>query len=453
MTDASIETLQAEIDRLKKQLATKTKVEPVEYLGETIPGVVLSELGANRNLSAAGVRAAGVGMHGDGGNLWLQVTKGGRSWLFRYRWGDKQREMGLGSHSEVTLSEARGRALICRRLVRSGVDPIERRRQIATAEDVLIAKQVTFKDAAERYIKAHEGSWRNPKHAAQWPSTMKTYIYPVIGELPVQTVDTGLVLKILEPIWSSKPETASRIRGRIESVLDWATARGYRRGDNPARWRGHVDKLLPARSKVRTVKHHAAVAWTDINAFWRELACHEGMSAEALRFTILTGARTSEVTGATWAEVDLDAKTWTVPKERMKAGKEHRVPLSDAAIDVLERMKPLASAKQPFLFPGAKAGRPLSNMAMLMLVKDMDRPGLTVHGFRSAFRDWAAESTAYAGDLVEMALAHAIGNKVEASYRRGDMFDRRRRLMDDWAKHCTAGPAEAGSLHHIGEAR
>lgn len=465
--EQSVEALQAEIERLQHQLARKSKTPPVEYLGELIPAEVIAELATSRKLSAVGVRNKREGMHGDGGNLWLQVTSGGRSWIFRYRFGAKQREMGLGSLGEVSLAEARGRAIICRRLVRQGVDPIDRRRTLDGEAALAQAKMVTFKQAAERYIKAHAASWKNDKHAAQWPSTLVAYVYPTMGDLAVQGVDTGLVLKVLEQeitgpdgkpqgtLWQTRPETASRVRGRIESVLDWASARGLRRGENPARWRGHIEKLLPPRSRVKAVKHHAALPWGDLGAFWADLAAHQGSAAEALRFAILTAARTGEVVGATWDEIDLDAKVWTIPAGRMKAQKEHRVPLSTSAVEILERMKPLASAKQRYLFPGGKVGRPLSNMAMLMLIKKtMAREGLTAHGFRSAFRDWAAESTAYPGDLVEMALAHAIGNKVEAAYRRGDQFEKRRRLMEDWARHAVTEPApKADNVRQIGEAR
>ncbi len=439
-----IEGLKAEIARLRQQLSRKPKAAPLEYLGEILPRDVLPELAAGRKLSPAAVQSRGIGYHGDGGNLWLQVTSGGRSWLFRYLWAGRQREMGLGSVTEISLAEARGRAAICRRLVRDGVDPIERKRTCAAERAATTVKQVTFRQAAERYINAHKAGWKSDKHAAQWPATLDAYAYPIIGSLSVRDVDTGAVLKVLEPIWSEKAETATRVRGRIEAVLDWARARGYRDGENPARWRGHLDKLLPKRSKVRAVQHHAALPYKTMAAFWEALTVKTGVSAEALRFAILTAARTGEVIGATWREVDLKGKVWTIPAARMKAGKEHRVPLSDEAVAVLQRMELVKEGLDAHLFPGGRATGGLSNMAMNELIKGMAWPTkVTVHGFRSAFRDWAAEATAYPGDMVEMALAHTVSNKVEAAYRRGDMFERRRRLMDDWAASCKTPQAEA----------
>jgi integrase len=465
----SVEELEAEIDRLRHQIE---RSGTISFLDESIAADVVKELAVGRKLSATAVKTRASGMHGDGGNLWLQVTPKGRSWLFRYRWGGKQREMGLGAVAEVPLGEARGRAAICRRLVRQRVDPIERRRDLSAAASAVKPAKVTFAQAADRYIAAHRASWKNPKHAAQWDMTIgpqdpdekgdargwadpeRNARMKALRSLSVDRVQTDDVLKIIEPLWHPLPETASRVRGRIEAVLDWSKARGQRQGDNPARWRGHLDKLLPARSKVQKVQHHAALAWRDMNAFWSNLQGREGVSFEALRFTILTAARTGEVIGARWDEIDLEEEIWTIPADRMKAGKEHRVPLSGETLDVLRRMKLLASDKQPFVFPGQRTGRALSNMAMLTSLKNMGRGDLTTHGFRSAFRDWASESTAYASELVEMALAHAISNKVEAAYRRGDMFEKRRRLMDDWAKHCLTKPAlRTSNVHAIGEAR
>ncbi len=451
----TIENLQAEIARLQDKLKRKTRSAPIEFLGETLDPDLLPELASGRKLSPTAVKTRGLGYHGDGGNLWLQVTPGGRSWIFRYRWQERQREMGLGSLAEVGLAEARGRAAICRRLVRSGVDPIERKREGAAVVAAATAKRITFKEAAQRYIEAHKAGWKNPKHAAQWPSTLEAYVYPHFGAVSVRDIDTGVVLKAIEPIWTEKPETATRVRGRIESILDWARVRGYRDGENPARWKGHLDHLLPARSKVQKVKSHDAIAWGQMHAFWTELTTRDSMSSEALRLAILTAARTGEIIGATWDEIDLAARTWTIPAERMKAGREHRVPLSAEAVSVLERMAKLKVDDNPHVFRGAKKGAGLSNMAMTELIKGMEwEAKITVHGFRSAFRDWAAEATAYPGDMVEMAMAHAISNKVEAAYRRGDMFERRRRLMEDWARHCLTAPAPAaGNVREIGVGR
>jgi integrase len=343
--------------------------------------------------------------------------------------------MGIGSYFDYTLSEARERARQYRKLVKEGVDPIEVRRERRGAALAERAKTVTFREAAEAYIKAHQAGWRNPKHAKQWPSTLGTYVYPVFGSLPVQAVDVGLVMKVLEPIWAAKPETAGRVRGRIESVLDWAAARGYRQGENPARWRGHLENLLPKKSKIRRVEHHAALAYTELPGFMAELRDQEGVAARALEFAILTAARTGEVIGAKWPEINFTDRLWTVPAERMKAGREHRVPLSDDAIAILEKMQ--KSREGEFVFPGGKARRPLSNMAFLMLLRRMGRGDLTAHGFRSTFSDWCAEQTAFPSETRELALAHTVADKVEAAYRRGDMLQKRRDLAAAWARYCS----------------
>jgi integrase len=296
---------------------------------------------------------------------------------------------------------------------------------------------MTFDQCAAAYFKAHRAGWRNAKHAAQWSSTIKTYAEPVIGALPVQGIDTTLVIKIIEPLWSKKSETASRLRGRIEAVLDWATVRGYRQGDNPARWRGHLDKLLPARTKVSKVKHHAALPYRELPKFMAALRGQDGMSARALEFLILTAARTGEVIGALPAEIK--DRVWTVPAGRMKGSREHRVPLAAPALAVAEKHNQRNGA---FLFPGAKDDKPLSNMAMLALLERMGRSDLTAHGFRSTFRDWAAECTNYPNEVVEMALAHTINSKVEAAYRRGDLFEKRKSLMSEWAEFCASDKTE-----------
>lgn len=352
--------------------------------------------------------------------------------------------MGLGPVHTVTLAEARETATECRRMLREGIDPIEARKVELHQRQLEAASSMTFRECAEAYITAHEAGWRNVKHAAQWRNTLKTYAYPKFGDLPVQAVDTGLVMKALEPIWYDKTETASRVRGRIESVLDWATARKYREGENPARWRGHLDKLLPARSKVQRVEHHAALGYDDMGAFMVALREHSGVSARGLEFLILTAARTGEVLGAKWEEVDLGKKVWTIPASRMKAENAHRVPLSPVAVTILEGMATLKETETAeYVFPGARKGRPLSNMAFLQLLKRMERGDLTAHGFRSTFRDWASERTAYPREVAEMALAHTIGDKVEAAYRRGDLFDKRQRLMEDWAEFCSTVPTKA----------
>ncbi|MCJ2069170.1 integrase arm-type DNA-binding domain-containing protein [Methylobacterium sp. J-030] len=391
-------------------------------------------------LTALGVaKLKAPGMYGDGGGLWLQVSgKGGKSWVFRYTLRGKSREMGLGPVSTFSLAEARDKALTCRKLCYEGIDPIEMRREQRQDAAVESAKAITFRTCADGYIEAHKAGWRNDKHAAQWTATLATYAYPVFGDLPVQAVDTSLVLKALEAIWSTKTETATRVRGRIESVLDWAATRGYRRGENPARWKGHLQNLLPKRSKVRKVEHHAALPFKDVPAFMRTLEGQPGIPAKLMIFTILTAARTGEALGARWDEIDLEAAIWSVPAERMKAGAEHRVPLSTAALAILAEMQGLDDI---FVFPGSRRGKPLSNMAMLVLLRRMERAGLTVHGFRSTFRDWASETTHFPSEVVEMALAHTVESKVERAYRRGDLFEKRRDLMDAWATWCSQGAA------------
>ena len=293
---------------------------------------------------------------------------------------------------------------------------------------------MVFKDCAEKYIAAHKAGWRNAKHANQWASTLEAYAYPLFGSLPVASIDTALVMKVLEPIWTSKTETASRVRGRIEAILDWATARGFRMGENPARWRGHLDKLLPARRKVQKVKHHEALPYTEVGAFMEKLRDQEGFAACALEWLILTASRTSETIGTTWEEIDFEAKTWTVPADRIKGGKEHRVPLSPEALRIAKKMHKMKYGD--YVFQGSKTGKPLSNNALLALLKRMGRQDLTAHGFRSTFRDWAAEQTNYPREVAEMALAHTIEDKVEAAYRRGDLFGKRNILMAEWAKYC-----------------
>ena len=408
----------------------------------------------NNALTPLTVKTAKAGRHADGGGLHLLVKESGaRSWVYRFMLRGKSRDVGLGAASgpdTISLATARDKAAALRLQVKAGVDPLaERHREaseaLASVQAALIAG-ITFKAVAETYIGANEGSWRNDKHRQQWRNTLAAYVYPVMGELPVAEIGTAHVLKILEPIWQDKPETASRIRGRIETVLDAAKARGYREGENPARWRGHIAQILPARSRL-TRGHHKAMSYEAISAFMAKLREREAMAALALEFVILTATRTSEVLGATWAEVDLDKAIWTVPASRMKAGKEHRIPLSPRAIDILEAVKPL---DQTSLFPADKGGK-LSTMAMSMLLRRM-KLDCTVHGFRSAFRDWAAEQTGYAHEVCEMALAHTIGNKVEAAYRRGDLFDKRRRLMADWSVYCASGGAAGAKVTPIREA-
>ncbi len=398
-------------------------------------------------LKAAKLRAPG--RYGDGGGLWLQVSGvGAKSWLFRYTIAGKARQMGLGSFSTITLAQAREAALEARRSVYAGIDPINAKRSTKTQALLETALAMTFKQCAQAYISSHEKSWRNQVHALQWPNSLRDYAYPLVGDLPVADINTGLVLKILQPIWETKSETASRIRMRIETVLSWATARGYRVGDNPARWKGHLDQLLPARRKMATVKHHAAMPYAEIGDFMPVLRAHQGIVARSMEFTILTAARTNEVVGAKWAEIDLSKGLWTIPGERMKAGREHRVALSKVAVRLLGELP----REGQYVFPGAQKGKPLSNMAMLTMLKRMGF-ALTVHGFRSTFRDWASELTNFPRDLAEMALAHVIDDKTEAAYRRGDMLEKRRQLAEVWAQYCGKPSHNAGIVVTIRGAR
>lgn len=403
------------------------------------------------------IRAGLPGMTNDGDGLYLKVGRsGGASWIFRYKIAGKTRDMGLGGIPEISLAKAREKSAEARKLSRSGVDPltsrdegVERQRLEQEAERlakaIAIAKATPFKDVALDYIAAHKAGWKNAKHAQQWENTLTTYAFKLIGDLPTQEVSVEHVLTILKPIWTVKPETASRLRNRIEVVLDAAKAKGLREGENPARWRGHLDKLLPPRLKVRAVKHHSAMPWVELPAFMETLEKAEDLSSKALRFTILTACRTSEVLEATWTEVDLVAGIWTIPASRMKTGKEHRVPLSQAAFDLLIALPRVKGNHH--LFPGARRGRPLSNMAMLMVLRRMKRNDLTTHGFRSTFRDWASEVTHYPREVCEQALAHAVESAVEAAYRRGDLFGKRQKLMDQWSRYvCGMPEVEAGRM-------
>jgi integrase len=394
------------------------------------------------------------GLYSDGLGLYLQVRGGGaKSWIFRYRVGKKLRDMGLGSVNAVSLAEARERAGRCRNLRANGTDPIEHRRGEDAAQRADAARAVTFEQCATQFVEAHKAGWKNAKHTAQWTATLKTYAYPVFGSLSVGSVDTPLVLKALEPIWNSKTETATRVRGRIESVLDWARVRGYRQGENPARWRGHLDHLLPKRSKVSAVKHHAALPYRELPAFMELLRAEASVAARAMEFCILTATRTSEVIGARWGEIDMKAKLWTIPPEQMKAGREHRISLSPRAMTILRQAQ--RDAEADFVFPGGKANRPLSSMALLMLLRRMKRDDLTVHGFRSTFRDWVAEQTKFPAEVAEMALAHIVADKVEAAYRRGDLLEKRKLLAAAWATFCESKPvkgADGSNIVAIGSA-
>lgn len=380
--------------------------------------------------------------------LGLSVTHAdSRSWVLRVTVGTKRREIGLGAYPAVTLADAHAKARVIRAEVEQGIDPLEKRRE---ARSLLIAAQtvgMTFDQCAAAYIKAHRDGWKNAKHTQQWENTLATYASPVIGAMLVRHIETPHILKVLEPIWRDRTETATRLRSRIELVIDWATARGEREGLNPARWRGHLDKLLPKPSKVATTGHHAALPWREISPFMARLRAAEGMGARCLEFAILTACRSGEARGATWSEIDIKARTWTVPAARMKAGREHRVPLSPAALALLDDLPRIVG--NDLVFPAPRGGE-LSDSTLGAVLKRLE-VSVTAHGFRSTFRDWCAESTSYPAHVAEMALAHTIGDKVEAAYRRGDLFEKRQRLMSDWADWCAL--ATTGEVVGIGSAR
>lgn len=401
------------------------------------------ELGA---MAVSRLRTPGLHFVGGVQGLALQVTGHGtgRSWLLRVMVAGRRLEMGLGSYPDVTLAKARDKAREARELIRQGIDPAERQKAALSALKAAQAAALTFKQCAEKYIAANRAGWKNAKHVQQWENTLAQHVYPTFGDVLVGDISLVQVMAVLEQpadaskpegptLWIGKTETASRLRGRIESILDWATVRGYRHGDNPARWRGHLDKLLPAPSKVTKVEHHPALQVSEVGAFVTKLHVAEGMGARALEFAILTAARSGEVRGATSAEFDLEAKVWTVPAARMKAGNEHRVPLTEAAIKVVQAAKamPRTAGEVDLVFPAPRGGL-LSDMTLTAVMRRMKMKAVP-HGFRSTFRDWAAERTNYPRDVAEMALAHTIGDKTEAAYRRGDLFEKRRSMMDDWA--------------------
>lgn len=383
-------------------------------------------------LSARKVDTAKPGRHGDGRGLFLYVKPtGSRSWVLRFQVHGRRRDLGLGAYPDVSLAMARDRAAEARRIIAYGEDPIAKKQR---------TKPKTFKEAALELIESKRHGWKNAKHAAQWASTLESYVFPKIGQVQVAKIETGDVIGTLTPIWTDKPETASRVRQRIEAVIDYATALGVRSGDNPARWRGHLDHLLPKPRKVRAVKHHPALPHAQTAEFMAELEAHEGVAARALGFTILTAARSGETRGMTWGEVDLESRLWTIPAARMKAGKEHRVPLSDAALALLG---PRRDDNVLVFESEAKPGKPISDMSMTAVLRRMGRMEITVHGFRSTFRDWAGETTGFPREVIEAALAHGIKDKAEAAYARSDLFDKRRDLMDAWAAVAANSPSSS----------
>lgn len=377
------------------------------------------------NLTARRVETAKPGKYSDGGNLYLIVSpSGSRKWVLRFTWRGRAKEMGLGSASSVALTDAREKAASARRKIARGLNPIEERKR-----DNGIP---TFGEMADLVREALSAGFRSEKHKAQWKTTLETYAAP-LREKPVDTITTDDVLTILKPIWTAKAETASRLRGRIEKVLDAAKAKGFRDSENPARWRGHLDHLLPQRPKL-TRGHHAAMPYEEVAGFVARLREGGSSAAQALELCILTAARSGEILGMRWDEVDLEKKLWSLPPERMKAGREHRVPLSGRAISILRELNKVKSGQ--FVFPGQVRNKPLSNMAMEMVLRRMKLKGVTVHGFRSSFRDWAGNVSSFPREIVETALAHVIGDKAEQAYRRSDALEKRRKLMDAWATYC-----------------
>jgi integrase len=412
-----------------------------------------------KGLTAAEVeKGTKPGRYGDGAGLYLLVrSRQAKFWLFRYTLSGKMREMGLGpakGRTAVSLSQARARARQLHTVVREGRDPLaEREAEKAKAQaDTARAKAaaMTFGEVADMYIAAHEAAWRSPKHHQQWRNTLRDYVLPAIGDLPVGIVDTGAVIKIIGPLWREKTETASRLRGRIEAVLDYAKARGWRDGENAARWRGHLDQLLPPRSKIQRIEHHAAMPWCEIGAFMQRLRQNSGINARCLQFLILTACRSSEVRRARWDEIDLTQSVWTIPAQRMKAGRGHRVPLSEPAMAVLRTMAQFGT--DGFVFPGLKTAAALSDRALTKAMHEACGNSATVHGFRSTFRDWCAEGKNYPRELAEAALAHTLKDKVEAAYQRSDLLERRRRLMTDWAAFCGREKVAGAvvTLHAVG---
>lgn len=378
------------------------------------------------------------GMYADGLGLYLKVREGkSKSWIFRYRTGGRLRDMGLGPLHTGPLAAAREKAEVCRAMRLKGLDPLEEQHKERQAKSIEAAEAITFEKCAETYIADLKDGWKNSKHADQWTTTLQAYVYPLFKDKPVAAIDDALVLKVLQPIWKEKTETASRIRGRIERVLDWARIKKYRTGDNPARWKGHLEHLLPRRPRVATVNHHAALPIDEMPGFIQILRREETIVARAFEFCILNATRTSETMGMRWSEHDEKAQLWTVPAGRMKAGRDHRIPLAGRSQLILAEMHDIRTSD--FVFPGGVQDRPLSSMAFLMLLRRLGRNDITAHGFRSTFRDWAAERTNFPNEVVEMALAHTIGNKVEAAYRRGDLFEKRRQLAEAWAAFCEAG--------------
>jgi integrase len=403
--------------KLTAKRIAKLRNKPGRYRDEEVRGLILQ-----------------VGRYQRRDQVQREHSPDNASWVLRYERNGWERWYGLGSLQVLDLKAARQKARGARQGLLDGVDPIERKKADKAAQKLAVEKAITFEEAAREYFAQHKGKWTNRKHQRQFLSTLTTYAFPKIGKLSVAAVDTGMVLKVIEPIWHDKTPTADKTRRRIEAVLDWATVRNYRTGDNPARWKGHLGEVLPERGKIQKPKHHAALPYSEIGSFMSALRSQHGPAARALEFTILTAARTGEITGAVWSEIDLVGKVWTIPAERMKMDREHRVPLSDRAVEILKALP--TEENNDFVFIG-KLKPNLSHSAMMEVLHRMKRSDITVHGFRSCFRDWSAECTAYPNHVLEQALAHSVGSAVERAYRRGDLFLKRVKLMADWSRFCS----------------
>jgi len=407
----------------------------------------------NRLTSLKVARAKRPGMYADGGSLYLRVAPGGsKQWIFRYTApSGRVRDMSLGAVHTFSLAEARERAADARKLRADGIEPINHKRARLAALRAADAKAMTFEQCARGFIKDNEAEWTSPKHRQEWEITLRKYVFPLLGSLPVEAIDTPLVLKVIKPMWERIPTTASRVVGRIHAVIGWATVHHYRHGDNPARWQGHLEHALPALSKVAKVKHHAALPYAQVGAFVAKLRKDSSVGARCLEFITLTAARLGEAINAEWDEIDLANRVWVVPASRMKADREHRVPLSGAALAVLKAVQ--AIRQSDYVFPGTRQGRPVGENTPVRLAKQAAGSNITVHGLRSTFRDWASERTSFSREVAEMALAHAIPNAVEAAYRRGDLFEKRRKLMDAWAAYCAKIETDAGKVVALARAR
>jgi integrase len=401
----------------------------------------------SNRLTVTGIKAAlrrapqeGKLMLPDGNGLYLQIKNTVPNWVYRFALNGRTGMMGLGALDikNIDLAAARERAEDARRLKRRGIDPLAHRRTERQTQQINNARAVpSFAECAQRYIAAHRAEWRSAKHASHWSASLARDVFPLLGKLPVNAIDTGLILRVLEPVWQAKPVTASRVRSRIENVIDWAKAAGYRDGENPARWKGHLQNLLASPGKVHERQHHAALPHAEIAAFLAELRQHDGVAASALEFLILVAGRTDEVLGARWDEIDLDERLWVIPGPRMKGGKEHRVPLSSAAMAIIERMLATRDGDDPLIFPGAAAGRPLGHHSLRRMLEALGRTDITPHGFRSTFRDWVAEKTNFPSEIAEMALAHRVGDATLRAYKRTDLDEKRRQLAEAWSRYCT----------------